>query len=111
MIEHPESQNVTLFEGTIHLSCTATGFPSPEIFWFHNDTLEVGNMSSSEAINAYTTRSTIMTSNPSRNDSGAYYCGAFVEGYDDFNSNTVLVLVQGRFCNMHENFSGFTFKS
>ena len=95
--EHPQHQNVTSFEG-IMLSCTATGFPAPAITWFHNNSME--DNASPQRINDYTTRSIFIMSMPATNDSGMYFCRAAVDGYDDVDSNTVTVLVQGEhsFC-------------
>ena len=98
MIEHPQDQNVTSFEGTIMLSCTATGFPAPTITWFHNNTMEDNTSYTSEMINDYTTRSSFIMSMPATNDSGMYFCRAAVDGYDVTDSNTVTVLVQGEDC-------------
>ena len=95
VIDHPQAQNVTSLEGTIQLSCTVAGFPSPAITWFHNNTLEDSNLSTTEAINVYTTRSTFIRSIAVLNDSGAYFCKAAVDGYNDLDSNTVIVFVQG----------------
>ena len=96
VIEHPQHQNVTSFEGIIMLSCTATGFPAPTITWFHNNSME-GN-TSAQRINDYTTRSIVTISMPATNDSGMYYCTAAVDGFNDVDSNTVTVLVQGEHC-------------
>ena len=96
VIEHPQAQNVTSLEGTIQLSCTVAGFPSPAITWFHNNTLEGNNLSTTEAVNVYTTRSTFIRSIAVLNDSGAYFCKAVVDGYSDLDSNTVIVLVQSK---------------
>ena len=95
MIEHPQDQNVTSIEGIIMLNCTATGFPAPTITWFHNNTMEDDTSYTSEMINVYTTRSIFIMSMPTTNDSGMYFCRAAVDGYDNVNSNTVTVLVQG----------------
>ena len=95
--EHPQAQNVTSLEGTIQLSCTVAGFPSPAITWFHNNTLENNNLSTTEAVNVYTTRSTFMRSIAVLTDSGTYFCKAVVDGYSDLDSNTVIVLVQGEY--------------
>ena len=54
--------------------------------------------SSVQRINDYTTRSIFIISMPATNDSGMYYCRAAVDGYDDVDSNTVTVLVQGEDC-------------
>lgn len=95
--EHPQDQNVTSFEGTIVLRCTATGFPAPLITWFHNNTLE-SNTSNimEENVNVYTTRSTLTIPMAERNDSGEYHCRAAIEGYNDIDSNPAIVLVQGK---------------
>ena len=91
---------MTSFEGTIMLSCEATGFPAPVITWFHNDT-EVNNTSyTSEEVNIYTSRSTLTRTMPERNDTGEYYCQASVDGYEEVNSDTALVLVQGKHYSM-----------
>ena len=95
MIEHPQDQNVTSFEGAINLTCIATGFPAPTITWIHNDTLENSTSYIVEEINVYTTRSTFMMSMAETNDSGMYFCRAAIEGYDDVDSNMATVLVQG----------------
>ena len=92
---HPQAQNVTNLEGTIQLSCTVTGFPLPGIIWFHNNTLEDSNLSSTDTINVYTTRSIFIKSMAVLNDSGTYFCKAVIGGYDDMDSNMVIVLVQG----------------
>ena len=91
---------MTSLEGTIHLSCTVSGFPSPEITWFHNNTIEENRLSTIEAINEYTTRSTFIRSIAELNDSGTYFCKAIVDGYSDLDSNTVIVLVQGEYQNL-----------
>ena len=98
MTEHPRDQNVTSFEGTITLSCIATGFPAPIITWFHNNSIEDNLSYRSENINDYTTRSTFCMPKPATNDSGMYFCRASVDGYDAVDSNTVTVLVQGEHC-------------
>ena len=98
VVEDPRDQNVTSFEGTIMLSCTATGFPAPTITWFHNNTMEDSSLYTSEMINAYTTLSTFTMSMPATNDSGMYFCRAAINGYDDIDSNTATVLVQGEAC-------------
>ena len=95
--EHPPDQNVTSFEGTIMLSCTATGFPAPTITWFHNDTLENSVFYTTEDINCYTTRSTFIKLRAETNDSGTYFCRAEINGYDSVDSNEAIVLVQGEF--------------
>lgn len=95
MIGHPQAVNVTIFEDIIILTCTATGFPSPVITWFHNDTLDTTGSFSSFALNYFTTMSTFVKFSPMSNDSGGYFCRAAVNGYDDASSDTVTVLVQG----------------
>jgi hypothetical protein len=92
---HPQDMNVTIFEDTINLTCTATGFPLPIITWFHNDTLDTTGSSTTFVANAYTITSTFMKRSPMVNDSGGYSCRAAIEGYDDANSDVVTVLVQG----------------
>ena len=95
--QHPHAQNVTNSEGTITLMCMATGFPAPRITWFHNNTMEDSSVYTGEAINVYTTWSTLVKSMAETNDSGEYFCRAAVDGYGDVDSNTVTVLVQGKF--------------
>lgn len=95
--EHPQAQNVTNLNGTIHLSCTVTGFPSPAITWFHNNTQEDNILSTTEAINDYTTRNTFIRSMAELNDSGEYFCKAVVDGYSDLDSNIAIVLVLGEY--------------
>ena len=92
---HPQNMNVTIFKDTIILTCTATGFPSPIITWFHNGTLDILGSSTTVAVNVYTSRSTFMKLSPMTNDSGGYFCRAAVSGYDDTNSDVAIVLVQG----------------
>ena len=92
---HPQDMNVTISEDTIILTCTATGFPSPIITWFHNDTIDTIGSYVTIAINDYTTTSTFMKMSPMANDSGRYFCRASIDGYDDANSDVVTVLVQG----------------
>ena len=95
--EHPRDQNVTSFEGTIMLSCTATGFPTPTITWFHNNTMEDNATDiMSQRINVYTTRSTLTVLEPATDDSGMYFCRAFIDGYDNSDSDIVTVLIQGK---------------
>ena len=98
MTEHPRDQNMTSFEGTIMLNCTATGFPAPTITWFHNNTMEDNTSYTSEMINNYTTRSTFILSMPATSDSGMYLCRAAINGYDDVDSSRITVLVQGEYC-------------
>ena len=98
---HPYPQNVTNFEGMINLNCTATGFPSPTITWFHNNTLEDNVFSLTQAINGYTTRSVFTKSMAETNDSGVYFCRSTVDGYDDVDSDSVTVLVQGKYQCQH----------
>ena len=94
--EHPQDMNVTISEGIIILTCTATGFPSPIITWFHNDTIDtIGSYNTTIVVNYYTTTSTFMMMSPMVNDSGRYFCRASIDGYDDANSDVVTVLVQG----------------
>ena len=95
--DHPQAQNVTSFEGNITLTCLATGFPAPRITWFHNNTMEDSSVYTSETINVYTTRSTLVKSMAETNDSGVYFCRVAIDGYDDVDSNTLTVLVQGEF--------------
>ena len=95
--EHPQDQNVTSFEGTIMLSCTATGFPAPTITWFHNNTMEDNTSYTSEMINDYTTRSSFIMSMPATIDSGMYFCRAAISVHDqEVDSSRVTVLVQGQ---------------
>ena len=96
VIEHPQDQNVTSFEGTVMLVCIVTGFPAPTITWFQNGTLvEDSTLFTSVEDNVYTTRSTFMKSMAETNDSGMYFCRASIDGYDDVDSNMATVLVQG----------------
>ena len=96
MTEQPQDKNVTVFEDSVVLTCTAVGFPSPTITWFHNGSLEVNNSSYiTEDVNYYTTRSTYSKLRAESDDTGEYFCVAALEGYDNVNSNTVIVLVQG----------------
>ena len=93
----PEAQNVTSGEGIIQLSCTASGFPPPTIVWFHNSTIEdFESFFTEENLNFYTTRSNFTMSVSSLNDSGSYFCRAIIEGFDDVDSKSVIVLVQGQ---------------
>ena len=98
--EHPQDQNVTGFEGTIMLSCTATGFPAPSITWFHNGTMENSTSVMAEDINFYTTKSTFSRTMAETNDSGEYFCRAEIDGYNSVDSNKAMVLVQGEFYNI-----------
>ena len=95
--DDPQGINVTITEGSIVLTCTATGFPSPTIVWFHNDTLVDNSSYTDEAINFYTTRSIFNKSIPVLNDSGSYFCRAVIEGYDAMDSEVAIVLVQGKY--------------
>lgn len=95
--EHPQDQNVTIFEDNIMLTCTANGFPPPTITWFHNNTLEVNSSFITAEFNTYTSRSTFTKSTIGTNDSGTYFCRAIIDGYGDMNSDTVTVLVQGEY--------------
>lgn len=95
MTEHPRDVNVTIIEGAIVLTCTATGFPSPTITWFHNNTLNVIGSYATESANVYTTKSIFTRLSPMTNDSGRYFCSAAIDGYDDVHSDIVMVLVQG----------------
>lgn len=62
--------------------------------------MEENRLSTIEAINEYTTRSTFIRSIAELNDSGTYFCKAIVDGYSDLDSNTVIVLVQGEYQNL-----------
>ena len=95
--EHPQDQNVTIFEDNIMLTCTANGFPPPTITWFLNNTLEVNSSFITAETNIYTTRSTFTKSTIVNTDSGTYFCRAAIDGYGDINSDTVTVLVQGEY--------------
>ena len=91
----PQDMNVTILNDSIILSCTATGFPPPNITWFHNGTLDAIGSYATDIVNDYTSRSTFMKLSPMTNDSGGYFCRAAVNGYDNASSNIVTVLVQG----------------
>ena len=107
--EHPQDQNVTSFEGTIMLSCTATGFPAPTITWFHNNSMEDNTSYTSEnlMINDYTTRSIFIMSLPATSDSGMYFCRAAINEYDqEVDSSRVTVLVQGQYSSIAHSILG-----
>ena len=93
--DHPQDKNVTIFEDSVILTCTAVGFPSPTITWFHNGSVEVNSSYITENVNYFTTRSTYSKLRAESDDTGGYFCVAAIEGYDNVNSNTVIVLVQG----------------
>ena len=86
---------MTIGEGTIQLTCVATGFPPPTISWFHNNTLEDENFYLTEDVNFFMTRSNLTKSMAQLNDSGSYLCRVFIDGFDEIVSNTAVILVQG----------------
>ena len=93
----PVSINVTSMEDDIVLTCSVTGFPTPNITWRHNDSY-VTNMGAHGDINEttsyYQRNSTLTIRTAMTNDSGNYSCTANVVSYSQI-SEMVLVLVQG----------------
>lgn len=96
----PMSINVTRIEDSIILTCSATGFPAPNIVWYHNDTavtvVECVMVTTSSA--RYQTNSSIAITNAVTNDTGDYYCNVTspVSAFGPINSSVALVLVQGQ---------------
>ena len=102
MIENPQDQNVTSFEGTIVLTCVAAGEPIPIITWFQNGTVisnnqdETSIMMEENPLNRSV--SSILTITMAMvNNSGSYHCNisSSVEYFPDVLSEIALVLVQG----------------
>ena len=103
MIENPQDQNVTSFEGTIVLTCVAAGEPIPSITWFQNGTVISDNQDNETSIMIEESPlnrsvSSILTITMAMvNNSGIYHCNisSSVEYFTDVMSGIALVLVQG----------------
>ena len=105
VIENPQDQNVTSFEGTIMLTCVAAGEPIPTITWFQNGTVISDNQDNKTSIMMkenfldQSISSTLTITMAMVNNSGIYHCNisSSVEYFPDVMSETALVLVQGLF--------------
>lgn len=109
IVEQPLAINVTIEVEDIDLSCTATGFPLPNITWFHNDTaIDINgdrdliiNVTFFDEIPGFTSSdfgrvtSVLTIFNSSTNDTGDYRCEANEGVRIEEQSVEVLVLVQG----------------
>ena len=103
MIENPQDQNVTSFEGTIVLTCVAAGEPIPSITWFQNGTVISDNQDNETSIMIEenplnrSVSSTLTITMAMVNNSGSYHCNisSSVEYFPDVMSEIALVLVQG----------------
>ena len=100
VIENPQDQNVTSFEGTIVLTCVAAGEPIPTITWFQNGTVISDNQDNEtsimmeenfldQSISSTLTITMAMVNNSHCNISSS------VEYFPDVMSGIALVLVQG----------------
>ena len=111
ILQGPQAQNVTDFEGVIVLSCNVSGFPIPSITWLHNNTEVIEevprvnistveyNESSADPAHFGQAFSTLMIGIPNVNDSGDYTCQAAISSiasYDPVTSDNVTVLVQSK---------------
>ena len=85
------------------LSCSAVGFPSPiSITWFHNGTLIESNVDvniTTQIVDVYTTRSTLLVTLAQSIDSGDYYCVAQSQRqvYSNVISETAQISVLSKF--------------
>ena len=104
VIENPQDQNVTSFEGTIVLTCVAAGEPIPTITWFQNGTVISDNQDNETSIIMMeenfldqSISSTLTITMAMVNNSGSYHCNisSSVEYFPDVMSEIALVLVQG----------------
>lgn len=79
------------------MTCTATGFPAPDVIvWFHNNSV-VDNSSAvliiTEVVDTYVTTSTLVTESAQAEDAGDYYCIAISprQEYNNVTSETALI--------------------
>ena len=109
IVQGPQNQNVTAFEGMVLLNCSVSGFPIPSITWWHNNkevmeqvprvnisTVEY-NESSTDPTQFGQALSTLMIGRPNVNDSGDYACRATIPSitsYAPVTSDNATVLVQ-----------------
>ena len=97
LTEEPHDTNVTRTE-TLMLFCSADGFPTPMIVWFHNGSA-VGNSSRItiiDSLTGVTVTSMLMVMTTTFSDSGNYSCEATSPVFDDIMSRETLVFVQGK---------------
>ena len=97
VVSNPTPVNVTRLQDNIVLTCSATGFPRPDITWYHNDTAVMGSMTSPRIVSIptrYEISSTLTITNANTNDTGDYYCNV-TNSVGTLSTSVALVLVQG----------------
>ena len=81
--------------GNTTISCTAEGFPAPNVTWYHNGTEIIDPVTTST--NGVVVSSSVLVSLAMANDSGQYTCN-FTSPVSVYSvvTATIQVLVQGR---------------
>ena len=93
----PMSQNVTLLEGNITLSCETQGLPIPTIKWLHNGSISMNGQVSTEMLPSTNgIMSMLVIPMAMVNDSGNYVCEAS-SNIETTTSATAQVLVQSKY--------------
>lgn len=95
--EEPVDTNVTSTEN-LTLTCSANGFPLPEIVWLHNDSVveDDTRITITDSPSGVDIISMLMVVNTNFNDSGNYTCVATSPVFNDVMSREALVLIQGK---------------
>ena len=108
IMQRPQDQNVTnLPDDVIVLSCNISGFPIPNVTWWHNNTevteedprVNISTVEYNEGSGDPTqfgrALSTLMIDTPNVNDSGDYACRiSSIAPYSPVTSDNATVLVQ-----------------
>ena len=93
----PMSQNVTLLEGSIILSCEAMGLPIPTVKWLHNGSFSMSGQVSTEMLPSTNgIMSMLVIPMAMVNDSGNYVCEVS-SNIETATSATAQVLVQSKY--------------
>ena len=109
---HPMNQEEVI-NNRFTVECTAEGFPTPSIQWYHNNTM-ITNSSNRYSSNRYIVETTSMNSITSIlrvmiadfTDSGVYYCKANSSVFvDNVNSDMMNISIVGEYglvlCHMY----------
>ena len=91
--------NISITIQDIGLNCTASGFPIPSIYWFHNDTIVEESsrikFATSSGNDFGSVSSELMILGAESNDTGLYRCQAYIDDRPIAFSDEALILVQG----------------